>query len=87
MQLKDYDKTLFELGISDYLFPEIEQVAPGAYLLILTGPKDYLGWRKFFWNLLKLAGLVIILKILFSLTVSYSENIKTAWNSLIDLIW
>ena len=87
MQLKDYDKTLFDLGVSDYLFPEIQQVAPGAYLLILTGPKDYLGWGKFFWKLLQLLGLVIILKLLFSLTVSYSENIKTAWNSLIDLIW
>ena len=87
MQLKDYDKTLFDLGISDYLFPEIEQVGEGAYLLILTGPKDYLSWGKFFWNFLKIVGLVIVLKILFSLTVSYSENIKTAWNSLIDLIW
>ena len=87
MQLKDYDKTFFELGISDYLFPEIQQVAPGAYLLILTGPKDYLQWKGFILNVLKIIGLVILIKLLFSLTVMYSENIKNLWNSLINLIW
>ena len=54
MQLRDYDSLFMEMGVADYLFPEITHIADrGAYLLVLTGPKDCLGLWRFLWNLLK----------------------------------
>ncbi len=87
MQLKDYDKLFFDLGVSDYLFPEIQQVAPSAYLLILTGPKDYIKLGSILWNILKIVAVSFGIKLLYSLTVKYSENIVSLWKSLISLIW
>ncbi len=87
MQLKDYDKLFMDMGVGDYLFPEISNVGPGAYLLVLTGPKDYMNW----WSFLKytfLWTLVLIgLRVLYSIVAAHSEKISNAWTSLIDLIW
>jgi|TARA_R100000093_G_C1929657_1_gene68327 hypothetical protein len=86
MQLREYDTLFMDLGIADYLFPEITPIPDrGAYLLVLTGPKDYIGVRKILWNIFKLIILCIILRILYSVGAHYWENIVGAWNNLMTI--
>ena len=86
MQLREYDTLFMDLGIADYLFPEITHIPDrGAYLLVLTGPKDYIGGWKILWNLFKLIILYIILRILYAVGIHYWENIVGVWNSLMAI--
>ena len=86
LQLKEYDKVFMEMGIGDYLFPEVSNVGPGAYLLVLTGPKDYLSWWDLTKNILKWVGLLVAIRILYSVVVNHSEKISNLWQSLKDLL-
>jgi len=86
MQLREYDTLFMDLGIADYLFPEITSIPNrGAYLLVLTGPKDYIGVWNILWNLFKLSILCIVLKILCSMVIHYWENIVGIWNNLMTI--
>jgi len=77
-QLREYDAVFLEMGIGDYLFPEILHIPDrGAYLLILTGPRDFINWIKFIWNLIKLSGFIILGRILYIL-------VKDNWNTIIE---
>ena len=86
MQLREYDTLFMDLGIADYLFPEITLIPDrGAYLLVLTGPKDYSGSWNILWNLFKLIVLCIIFKVLYAVVIHYWENIVGAWDSLMTM--
>ena len=86
LQLKDYDKLFMDMGMGDYLFPEVSNVGPGAYLLVLTGPKDYLSWWDFTKNILKWVALLIGVRLLYSVVVNHSEKISNLWDSLKNLL-
>jgi len=86
MQLREYDTLFMDLGIADYLFPEITPISDrAAYLLVLTGPRDYIGGWKILWNFFKLGIFLIILRVLYSIVTYYWENIVGAWNSLMTI--
>ena len=88
MQLRDYDKLFMDIGVADVIFPEISPISDrGAFLLVLTGPKDYMGWWNFLWNLLKLGGIIVLIRILYSLCIKHSEWFTSIWKSLTGLIW
>ena len=86
MQLREYDTLFMDLGIADYLFPEITPISDrAAYLLVLTGPKDYIGGWNILWNLFKLGVLLIVLKVLYAVVTHYWENIVGVWNNLMTI--
>lgn len=86
MQLREYDDLFMELGIADYLFPEITPIPDrGAYLLVLTGPRDYINGWKILWNICKIFMLCITVRILYAVGIHYRENIVEAWNNLMKI--
>jgi hypothetical protein len=88
MQLRDYDSLFMEMGVADYLFPEITHIADrGAYLLVLTGPKDYLGLWRFLWNLLKIGGLIFLGRIFYILIKNNWDSITGAISNLFNYIF
>ena len=86
MQLREYDTLFMDIEIADYLFPEITPIPDrGAYLLVLTGPKDYIGTWNISWNIFKLIILCITLRVLYAVGNHYAENIVAAWNNLMTI--
>ena len=86
MQLREYDTLFMDLGIADYLFPEITPIPDrAAYLLVLTGPRDYIGGWKILWNFFKLGIFLIILRVLYAIVTYYWENIVGIWNNLMTI--
>lgn len=85
MQLRNYDKLFMDIGVADVIFPEIMPIPDrGAFLLVLTGPKDYLSGWKFLWNLIKIGGLIVGLRIVYVLIRNNWETVSTWWNNLIS---
>jgi hypothetical protein len=51
-QLRQYDKILIALGLSDVVYPEFSKIeGEAAYLLVLYPESDYLNWSRFIFNL------------------------------------
>jgi hypothetical protein len=88
MQLREYDSLFMDIGVGDYIFPEITPISDrGAFLLVLTGPKDFLSWRKFIWNLMKLGTLIVALRILYIVIKNNWDPITGAISNLFNYIF
>ncbi len=85
MQLRDYDSLFMKMGIADYIFPEISNVGDGAYLLVLTGPKDYIGVVNFIKHIIGLGLYILLLRILYSVAVNNWPKISELWKNLMNL--
>lgn len=87
MKLREYDQLFLNMGIADAVSPEIvELIGADSYLLILSPDRDYIKFIPFVWFLTKTAGLFIILKILYNITVKYYEDISNYVNQILDWI-
>jgi hypothetical protein len=88
MQLRDYDSLFMDVGLADYLFPEITAIPErGAFLLVLTGPKDYIDGWKFIWNLIKLGGLIVLGRFLYIVIRNNWDSITGAITNLLNYIF
>ena len=88
MQLREYDSLFMDIGVGDYIFPEITPISDrGAFLLVLTGPKDFLSWWKFIWNLMKLGTLIVALRILYIVIKNNWDPITGAISNLFNYIF
>ncbi len=87
-KLRDYDELFLSLGISDVLVPEMVRLENmGAFLLILTPPKNYLNLLAFVLFISKTIGLLFLLRILYLLFVDHSETAMSWWTSLTNWIF
>jgi hypothetical protein len=88
MKLREYDSLFLNMGIADYISPEIVELIDGdAYLLVLSPDRDYVKLKSFLWFSLKSLVLFIIIRILWRITVSYWDSISSSLSWLVNLIF
>jgi hypothetical protein len=87
MQLRDYDRLFLQIGISDYIVPELERIkdAP-AFLLILSPDREYASFRPFVYFLFRLGLYWLGLRIIYILFKNNWEWITTTTQSLLNLL-
>jgi hypothetical protein len=87
-QLRDYDSLFMDVGLADYIFPEITGIPDrGAFLLVLTGPKDFIDGWKFVWNLIKLGILGVLARIFYVLIRDNWDYIIGGFNKVWNYIF
>jgi hypothetical protein len=65
MKLREFDKVFLNLGIADYVSPEMEKISDSdSFLLIISPNSDYISFWPMFWFILKIFGIYIGIKIL-----------------------
>lgn len=88
MKLREYDSLFLNIGIADYVSPEIVELIDGdAYLLILSPDRDYVKLNSFIWFTVKSIGLFIIIRIFWRIIASHWDWILLSINRLVNLIF
>lgn len=65
MKLREFDKVFLNLGIADYVSPEMEKISDSdSFLLIISPNSDYISFWPMFWFILKIFSIYIGIKIL-----------------------
>lgn len=68
MKLREFDKVFLDLGIADYVSPEMQKIDNSdSFLLIISPNSEYISFWPFFWFILKVFGIYIGIKILIHL--------------------
>jgi len=88
MQLREHDKLFLDLGIADYISPEFNPI-PGtdSFLLVLSADRDYFKLWPLIKSLSKTALLLIMVRILYVVSSSYTEKLLELWNKMINLLF
>jgi len=88
MKLREHDKFLLELGIADYVSPEFNKIEDtDSFLLVLSADREYFKLWPFLVSMLKTAGLILVLRIVYLIFNHYQEKIVELWNKLMTLIF
>ncbi len=88
MKLREHDKFLLELGIADYVSPEFEKINnTDSFLLVLSADREYFKLWPFLVSVLKTAGFILLLRVLYLLFSHNQEKITELWNKLMILIF
>jgi hypothetical protein len=83
-QLKPYNEILLKVGLADYAMPELRAIdEPGtnAFLILLYPELDNIKFGKFIWNVIKLAGLILAIKIVYNV-ISINVDLAALWESI-----
>lgn len=66
MKLQEYSPVFLEVGIADYVSPEIMEIPEsGAYLLIISPDRNYLKFFELLKFTFKIGAILILLRILY----------------------
>lgn len=88
MKLREYDSLFLNMGIADYVSPEIVELIDGdAYLLILSPDRDYVKLKPFLWFILKSIGVFIMIRVIWRIIASYWDSISSSVSWLVNLIF
>jgi len=88
MKLREHDKFLLDLGIADYVAPEFSRIEnTDSFLLVLSPDRDYFKLWPFLVSVVKTAGLLLGLRVLYLIFSHNQENITELWNRLMTLIF
>jgi len=83
MRLREYDNLFLNMGIADYISPELVDLEEAeAYLLILSPDNDYIKFWPFMFSVLKTTGLIIGLRLIYLLISRYWNSLISFWNWL-----
>lgn len=88
MKLREYDSLFLNIGIADYISPEIIELVEGdAYLLVLSPDRDYVKIKPFLWFTVKSIALVFALRIIWRIIENYWNSISSGVSWLVNLIF
>lgn len=88
MKLREYDSLFLNMGIADYISPEIVELIDGdAYLLVLSPDRDYIKLTPFLWFTVKSIALVFVLRIIWRIIENYWDSISSGISWLVNLIF
>lgn len=88
MKLREYDSLFLNMGIADYISPEIvELIDSDAYLLILSPDRDYIKLKSFLWFTVKIVFLLILIRIVYLIISNYWDSISSSVSWLVNLIF
>lgn len=88
MKLREYDSLFLNMGIADYISPEIvELIDSDAYLLILSPDRDYIKLKSFLWFTVKIVFLLILIRIVYLIISNYWNSILSNISWLVNLIF
>jgi hypothetical protein len=88
MQLREHDKLFLDLGIADYVSPEFNPIPDtNSFLLVLSADRDYFKLWPLIKSLSKTTLLIIIARILYVVSSSYTEKILELWNKMINFLF
>jgi len=90
MKLREYDKFFFDMGISDYVAPEMTKITEGgayAYLLVLSPDREYTTLWAVTKSIFRTGLILLGLRLGYLGASHYWENISQVWEKLINLIF
>ncbi len=76
-QLRPFNEILLNVGLADYAVPELRNITePGtnAFLVLLYPELNNISIWKFFWNVIKLVGIIWLIKILYNV-IAYNVDV------------
>ena len=84
MKLREYDKIFLNMGIADYVSPEMEKIPnTDSFLLIISPNNDYVNFSSIFWFLVKFVGVIIALRILINVIVYIYPYLEWFFNIIL----
>jgi hypothetical protein len=88
MKLREHDQYLLQLGIADYVSPEFNKIDNSdSFLLVLSADREYFKLWPFIVSMVKTAGVIFILRILYLILSRNQEKIIELWNKIMILIF
>lgn len=90
MKLREYDKFFMEMGVADYIAPEMSKITEGgayAYLLVLSPDREYTTLWAITKSIFRTIGILFVLRLGYLGISHYWENISQVWEKLITLIF
>jgi len=90
MKLREYDKFFMDMGISDYVAPEMTKITEDgayAYLLVLSPDREYTTLWAVTKSIFRTGLILLGLRLGYLGASHYWENISQVWEKLINLIF
>ena len=88
MKLREHDQFLLKLGIADYVSPEFNKIeGTDSFLLVLSPDRDYFKLWPFLISMIKTAGLILLIRILYLIFFYNQEKITELWKQLMTLVF
>jgi hypothetical protein len=84
MKLREYDKIFLNMGIADYVSPEMEKIPDtDSFLLIISPNSEYFNFWSIFWFLVKCIGVIIALRILLNVILYIYPYLEWFFNIIL----
>ena len=90
MKLREFDKFFFDMGISDYVSPEMTKITEDgayAYLLVLSADREHTTVWALTKSLFRTGLILLLVRIIYLALSHHWDKISSVWNQVINFLF